>query len=146
MARRARERPAWVKIRATSEQRARWQAVAAAKGVSLSELVRQGLDGLRARPRRHQPRAVDPELVRELARVGNNLNQLARWANREKGGVEAVAVVARLIELDRELGALRRAHEAPVLHEGAPAEAADGLPAPPATATAPAPAPEGGAC
>lgn len=137
MARRARERPAWVKVRATSEQRARWQAVASAKGVSLSELVRQGLDGLRARPRRHQPRAVDPELVRELARVGNNLNQLARWANREKGGVEAVAVVARLIELDRELGALRRAHEVPVL-----AEAADGLPAPPTTA----PAPGGGAC
>ena len=131
------ERPRWVKVRATSEQRARWQAVASAKGVSLSELVRQGLDGLRARPRRHQPRAVDPELVRELARVGNNLNQLARWANREKGGAEAVAVVARLIELDRELGALRRAHEAPVL-----GEAADGLPAPPTTA----PAPGGGAC
>lgn len=126
MARRVRERPGWVKVRATSEQRGRWQAVAAAKGVSLSELVRQGLDGVRARPRRHQPRAVDPELVRELARVGNNLNQLARWANREKGGAEAVAVVARLIELDRELAALRRAHEAPVLREGAPAEGAPG--------------------
>ena len=132
MARRARERPAWVKVRATSEQRTRWQAVAAAKGVSLSELVRQGLDGLRARSRRHQPRTVDPVLLRELARVGNNLNQLARWANREKGGADAVAVVARLIELDRELGALRRAHEVPVL-----AEAADGLPAPPTTAPAP---------
>ena len=135
MARRARERPGWVKVRATAEQRARWQAVASAKGVSLSELVRQGLDGVRIRPRRHPPRAVAPELVRELARVGNNLNQLARWANREKGGASAVAVVARLIELDRELGALRRAHEAP-------APAADGLPAPPTTA----PAPGGGAC
>lgn len=51
--------------------------------------------------------------MRELARVGNNLNQLARWANREKGAAEAVAVVARLIELDRELTRLRRAHEAP---------------------------------
>ena len=137
MARRVREPPAWVKVRASAEQRVRWQAVAAAKGVSLSELVRQGLDGLRARPRRHQPRAVDPELVRELARVGNNLNQLARWANREKGGAEAVAVVARLIELDRELAALRRAHEVPASGEGA-----DGLPAPPTTA----PAPGGGAC
>ena len=126
------EPPRWVKVRAASEQRARWQAVASAKGVSLSELVRQGLDGLRARPRRHQPRAVDPELVRELARVGNNLNQLARWANREKGGAEAVAVVARLIELDRELSALRRAHEVP-----APGEGVDGPPAPPTTAPAP---------
>ena len=105
--------------------------------MSLSELVRQGLDGLRTRPRRHQPRAVDPALLRELARVGNNLNQLARWANREKGAASAVAVVARLIELDRELGALRRAHEAPVPREGVLVEAADGLPAPPTTAPAP---------
>lgn len=103
----------WVKVRASAEQRTRWQSVAAARGVSLSELVRQGLDGTRLVRRRHQPRAVDPALLRELARVGNNLNQLARWANREKGGASAVAVVARLIELDRELARLRLSHETP---------------------------------
>lgn len=101
----------WIKIRATDEQRTRWHATAEARGVSLSDLVRQGLDGVRAVRRRHQPRSVDPDLLRELARIGNNLNQLARWANREKQAADAVAVVARLIELDRELSALRRAHE-----------------------------------
>ncbi len=101
----------WVKIRVTEEQRTRWHAAAAARGVSLSELVRRSLDSVRAVRRRHQPRPVDPELLRELARIGNNLNQLARWANREKRGADAVAVVARLIELDRELAQLRKAHE-----------------------------------
>ncbi|MDO5758270.1 MAG: MobC family plasmid mobilization relaxosome protein [Rhodobacterales bacterium] len=89
----------------------RWHRVAEARGVSLSELVRRSLDGVRAVRRRHQPRPVDPELLRELARIGNNLNQLARWANREKRGADAVAVVARLIELDRELAQIRKAHE-----------------------------------
>jgi hypothetical protein len=59
-----RETPMWVKIRATEEQRTRWHAAAALSGASLSELVRRSLDGLRARPRRHQPRRVDPELLR----------------------------------------------------------------------------------
>ena len=104
----------WVKVRATEEQRTRWHAAAEARGVSLSELVRRSLDGVRAVRRRHQPRRVDPELLRELARIGNNLNQLARWANREKRGADAVAVVARLIELDRELTRLRQAHEVPI--------------------------------
>ena len=112
----------WVKIRVTEEQRTRWHAAAAAKGASLSDLVRESLDGVRVRPRRNQPRRVDPELLRELARIGNNLNQLARWANREKRGADAMAVVARLIELDRELAQLRRAHETPAASGGVPAD------------------------
>lgn len=61
-------------------------------------------------PRRRRRSAVDPALLRELARIGNNLNQLARWANRDKNAVEARAVIARLIEIDREIAAIRKAH------------------------------------
>ena len=75
----------------------------------MSALLRDALDGAKARRRRRS--TADPALVRELARVGNNLNQLARWANRDKGGVEAVAVLARLVEIERELVALRGAAE-----------------------------------
>ena len=75
----------------------------------MSALLRDALDGAKARRRRRS--VADPALVRELARVGNNLNQLARWANRDKGGVEAVAVLARLVEIERELVALRGAAE-----------------------------------
>ena len=44
--------------------------------------------------------------------MGNNLNQLARAANRRQP-VPAAALLVRLIEIDRELSALRAAHERP---------------------------------
>ena len=100
-----------IEIRTTPEEKQRWQAIAENKGVSLSELVRFALGGQRLRKRREPPR-VDPDLLRELARMGNNLNQLARAANR-RGPVPATALLVRLIEIDRELSALRAAHERP---------------------------------
>ena len=75
----------------------------------VSELIRSRLDGTRRRPRREPP-PVSPDLLRELARIGNNLNQLARAANRREP-VTATALLARLIEIDRELAALRAAHQ-----------------------------------
>lgn len=102
----------WIKIRASEEQRDAWYEKARLKGVTFSELVRQSLDGVRVQ-RRHQLRRVDPDLLRQLARLGNNLNQLARWANRDQRHVESAALLARLIEIDRELAALRKAYELP---------------------------------
>ena len=100
-----------IEIRTTPEEKQHWQAIAENKGVSLSELVRSTLKGQRLRKRREPPK-VDPDLLRELARMGNNLNQLARAANR-RGPVPATALLVRLIEIDRELSALRAAHERP---------------------------------
>ena len=66
-----------IELRVSAEEKIHWQAIAASRGVSLSELIRATLSGQRLRVRRSAPR-VDPDLVRELARIGNNLNQLAR--------------------------------------------------------------------
>lgn len=98
-----------IELRVSAEEKAHWQAIAASRGVSLSELIRAALSGQRLRPRRAAPR-VDPDLVRELARIGNNLNQLARAANR-RSPVETVSLLVKLIEIDRELAVLRVAHE-----------------------------------
>ncbi|WP_435171693.1 MobC family plasmid mobilization relaxosome protein [Falsirhodobacter sp. 1013] len=100
-----------IEIRTTPEDKERWQKIAASKGVSLSELVRVTLDSQRLRKRRDPPK-VDPDLLRELARIGNNLNQLARAANRRQP-VPAAALLLQLIEIDRELAAVRAAHERP---------------------------------
>jgi hypothetical protein len=48
--------------------------------------------------RRTDPR--DPELVRQVARFGSNLNQVARWVNQHKGAADAVQVLAHLQALD----------------------------------------------
>ena len=98
-----------VEIRTTPRDKARWQALAESRGVSLSDLVRALLDGQRPRRPRREPPPVDPALLRELARLGNNLNQLARAANRQEP-VPAAALLVRLIAIDRELAALRRAY------------------------------------
>jgi hypothetical protein len=100
-----------IEIRTTAEEKRHWQAIAENKGVSLSELVRSSLGGLRLRKRRETP-SVAPELLRDLARIGNNLNQLAHAANK-KPPLERVALLIRLIEIDRELALIRSAHERP---------------------------------
>lgn len=113
--------PIWIKVRASSAERTRWQELAAARGVSLSDLIRSRLDGTRLRSRREPP-PVAPDLLRELARIGNNLNQLARAANRHEP-VTATALLARLIEIDRELARLRAAHQR---QDAPPADSGDG--------------------
>lgn len=100
----------WVKLRTTEAQRDAWYAKAEAKGVTFSELARQTLDGLEVR-RRKQLRRVDPDLLRQLARIGNNLNQLTRRANRDQCQTDATALIAHLMEIDRELAWLRQSHE-----------------------------------
>ena len=49
---------------------------------------------------------VERERTQQVARIGNNLNQIARWANTHKGAVEAVEVIAHLIAIERGLAAL----------------------------------------
>ena len=99
-----------IEIRASETDRAQWAGKAKAAGLTLSGLIRQALNDA-PMPRRRRRVAVDPALIRELARVGNNLNQLARWANRDREAVEARAVIARLIEIDREIAVIRQAYE-----------------------------------
>ena len=66
--------------------------------------------GLGQRKRRPVP-VADPALLRQLAGIGNNLNQLARWANGRKP-IETIEVAAALTAIARELEALR-AHQDP---------------------------------
>ena len=94
-----------LQLRCSAAERERWREKAEAASTSVSALLRAALD--EARPRRRRRAVADPALLRELGRIGNNLNQLAQWANREKGGVPAVAVLARLVEIDRELRLVR---------------------------------------
>ena len=98
-----------MKIRTTLEQRDVWRNKAADAGQTLSAMLRNALD--EAKPPRRRRVTADPALLRGIARIGNNLNQLARWANRDQRGVEALAVAARLVEIDRELTELRRQAE-----------------------------------
>jgi len=57
------------------------------------------------------PDPVDPALLRQLAGIGNNLNQLARRVNTgDWDVVERIQVIAALAGIERELEALREVH------------------------------------
>ena len=83
---------------------AAWQAKAAA-GVSLSELLRQAM--ARTQPWTAPAREVERERTRQIARIGSNLNQIARWAYTHLDDLAAVEVLAHLIAIERELAQLR---------------------------------------
>ena len=90
--------------RVSEDELAEWRAKAAAAGVSLSELLRRAM--ARTRTWTAAAAEVERERTRELARIGSNLNQIARWANTHKTEAEAVQILAHLVAIERELGAL----------------------------------------
>ena len=96
-------RTAVVRARVLPSEHAAWQAKAAAAGVSPSDLLRQAM----ARTRTWTARAVavDRERTRQVARIGNNLSQIARWANTH---AEAIEVIAHLVAIERAIARLAR--------------------------------------
>ncbi len=94
-------RTVMVAARVTPAEHAAWRDKAAAAGVSPSELLRRAM----AQTRTWTPpaRAVERERTRQIARIGNNLNQLARWANTHASTAEAVSVLAHLVSFERAL-------------------------------------------
>ena len=87
-----------VRARVLPSEHAAWKAKAAA-GVSPSDLLRQAM----ARTRTWTARAVavERESTVQVAGIGNNLNQIARWANTHAETAEAVEVIAHLVAIER---------------------------------------------
>lgn len=63
-------------------------------GLPVSALVRQAVAGIQLRPRPPDEYAA---LLRELSAIGNNINQLAHWANAQKSIHEAEIVEAAVL-------------------------------------------------
>ena len=97
-------REVWVKIRASEAERSEWHAKALSVGLSLSDLVRRSIGRMRTWTVAHAE--LERERTREMARIGANLNQIARWANTHKENAEAVEVIAHLVAIERALGTL----------------------------------------
>ena len=87
-----------VVIRVHPEERDLLKLNAGIHGMSVSDYVRQTCLGLRLRRTPEEKRRL-----RELARIGSNLNQLARWANIHKESLEAVEVLAALASLESQI-------------------------------------------
>jgi len=99
-----------LQIRIDDGTKEKWLLKAKEQGITLTDLIVMAVNGTQA-PRRKRIN-VDPALIRQLAQIGNNLNQIARWANQHKQGVDAMNVITVLIDIDREITALRQSAEA----------------------------------
>ena len=94
-------RPLFVKVRVSEEEKVQFESLAHDSGVTLSDFIRKRLAGVRI-----YPAHIGLERNRQLARIGNNLNQIARWANMRKSALEAVTIISALESLRREIKAL----------------------------------------
>lgn len=88
-------------VRLTAEEYAHLKRIAAEADMSMESLIRQLIMGVQLRPR---PPSEYAALLRELSAIGNNINQIAYWANAQKGITntqveDAVSLVHRAWQL-----------------------------------------------
>lgn len=95
------QRTAIIKVRVTGTEQAGWQAKAESAGVSVSELLRNAMS--RVKTWTIANAETERERNRELAKIGNNLNQIARWANTYKSAADAIEVVSHLRSIEQML-------------------------------------------
>ncbi len=88
-------------IRATDDEKLNWELKAHAEGLKTSQLARYLLNkystGYASDKQSRQ------EFNRQVARIGNNLNQIARWANTYKDDAEATQVISSLARIESSL-------------------------------------------
>lgn len=85
-----------VVVRLLPEERDTLRLNAGVHGLSMSDYIRQTCLGIRLRRTPEEKRRL-----RELARIGANLNQLAKWANTYKRSAEALEVLTALAAIER---------------------------------------------
>ena len=86
-------------LRASEQELAEWRRKARASGVSVPQLVRRSMD--RVRTWTVEDAEAGRQRINHLARIGNNLNQIARWAN-SAPAEEALAVMLALKDIARQ--------------------------------------------
>jgi hypothetical protein len=99
-------RPTSYRIRLYAEEKNLLRLNAGIQGLSVSDYIRQSCLSFHLRKS-----PMEKERLRQLARIGSNLNQLAKWANTYKRAVEAVEVLTALASLEREIDAFMAAEK-----------------------------------
>jgi len=95
------KRDRWIKVRVSDEEKAAIDEKAATAGVSVADLIRESL--CRVRTWTLADKEIERERIREIRRIGQNLNQIARWCNQYKSGADAAQVIAHLIAIEEKI-------------------------------------------
>lgn len=105
------KRDAEIKMRVAADEKAAWQDRAKVAEMTLTDLIRAAMGNatlVNRAPKKQQRagRKADPVLLRNTGRIGSNLNQIARWANRYKSEAEATQVLLALLAIEKQLDRL----------------------------------------
>ena len=90
-----------LKIRVSGEEYDAIKTTADAAGLTVSDYVR-----LRLAHQRLRQTAAERDMLTHLARIGSNINQIARWANTHTSQIDALEILMRLDALQTEIKTL----------------------------------------
>lgn len=98
------------RVRLSESQYQALKAAAEAEHITYSNYLRKLLDIAPTKippPRRQRlTHQADPALLVALARIGNNLNQIGRWANTYKSTADALEILSALSTIELALDTL----------------------------------------
>lgn len=102
------ERTKVIKLRATEEE---YQALLLrSEKPRLAQWIREFCLSTKA-PQKNKTPPLDPKLLRQIAAIGNNLNQIAKAIHsKDWPPIERVHILTALNAIDRELALLRERH------------------------------------
>ena len=106
----------FIKIRVSIKERDSWNEKANKAGLTLANYIRKLADEeptsiAPATPRKnHKFTKADPELILQLTRLGNNLNQIARRVNQSNLHI-SLDLLELLLSIERRLKQVQDAHQ-----------------------------------
>jgi len=96
-------RDKWLHLKCTEAERDLWGQKAEAAGLTVADFLRDALGSATEKKPRARARKADPVLLAQVARVGNNLNQVAHWCNTYSFGADRVQLLAVLLAIEEHL-------------------------------------------
>ncbi|MDR1685806.1 MAG: plasmid mobilization relaxosome protein MobC [Desulfovibrio sp.] len=95
-----------LRVRLHPEEKELLRLNAGIQGLSVTDYIRRNCLSFHLRKS-----PVEKERLQQLARIGANLNQIAKWANTYTRVVEAVEILTALAGLERAIGAFTAAEK-----------------------------------
>jgi len=92
------KREHWIKVRVTKNEKLTISQKAKTQGQTVSAFIL-----FRTLNYRLRKDITHKEKILQLTKIGNNLNQIARWANTHGNKAEAIAVITSLLSLEKQI-------------------------------------------
>jgi len=94
-----------LKVRFSDDEFSRLQEIAKSTDVSIGEIVRRSCASTKSVT--IEDRAAVKNLQSEVARIGNNINQIARWCNTHPNASPSFEMLQVLQKIENHLGSIK---------------------------------------